>query len=120
MPPSRVGRRRARAVEPTLPIRPAPDSAPPSPVEVLRDRPAHRTEDARFAEPLLMDTDQAAASCAVSPASWYRLKAAGKTPAPVRLGGKVLYRVEDLKLFVALGCPDRKTFEARKAVHGRG
>jgi hypothetical protein len=66
-------------------------------------------------EPLLVDTDRAAAICGVSTASWFRLKSAGKTPEPVRLGGRVLYRVEDLKLWVALGCPDRKTFEARKA-----
>jgi hypothetical protein len=66
-------------------------------------------------EPLLVDTDQAAAVCGVSPASWFRLKAAGKTPAPVKLRGRVLYRVEDLRLWVQLGCPDRKTFEAYKA-----
>jgi predicted DNA-binding transcriptional regulator AlpA len=66
-------------------------------------------------EPLLLDTDQSATLCGVSVASWFRLKAAGKTPAPVKLGGRVLYRVEDLRLWVAWGCPDRKTFEARKA-----
>jgi hypothetical protein len=66
-----------------------------------------------------VDTDQAAAICGVSPASWFRLKAAGKTPAPVKLGGRVLHRVEDLKLWVALGCPDRKTFEAQKSANGR-
>ena len=71
-------------------------------------------------ESLLVDTDQAAALCGMSPASWYRLKAAGKTPAPVRLGGRVLYRTEDLRLWVALGCPPRKEFEARKATGLRG
>jgi predicted DNA-binding transcriptional regulator AlpA len=70
-------------------------------------------------EPLLVDTEQAASICGVSPASWFRLKAAGKTPAPVKLGGRVLYRVEDLKLWVALGCPDRKSFEAHKSANGR-
>jgi predicted DNA-binding transcriptional regulator AlpA len=71
-------------------------------------------------EPLLVVTDAAAALCGISPASWYRLKAAGKTPAPVKLAGRTLYRVADLQLWVALGCPDRKTFEARRAAaHGR-
>jgi prophage regulatory protein len=69
--------------------------------------------------PLLVDTDRAAELCGVSPATWFRLKAAGKTPAPVRLGGKVLYRVEDLVTWVRLGCPGRKEFEARKADVGR-
>jgi hypothetical protein len=71
-------------------------------------------------EPLLVGTDQAAALCAVSPASWYRLKAAGKTPAPILLGGRVLYRVEDLRLWVALGCPVRKEFESRRAAQANG
>lgn len=62
-----------------------------------------------------MDTDRAAAICAISPATWFRLKAAGKTPAPVKLGGRVLYRLADLRLWVSLGCPPRKEFEARKA-----
>jgi predicted DNA-binding transcriptional regulator AlpA len=63
----------------------------------------------------MVDAKDAAAMCGISSATWYRHKAAGKTPAPVKLGGRVLYRVEDLTLWVALGCPDRKTFEARKA-----
>jgi hypothetical protein len=68
-------------------------------------------------EPLLVETDQAAAMCGGSPATWFRLKSAGRTPAPVKLG-RVLYRVEDLKLWVALGCPPRKEFEARRGARG--
>jgi hypothetical protein len=71
-------------------------------------------------EPLLVDTDQAAACCGLGRATWFRAKAAGKTPAPVRILGKVLYRVDDLKLWVALGCPSRKEFEARKAASANG
>jgi hypothetical protein len=72
-------------------------------------------------EPLLVDTAKAREICAsISSASWHRLKAAGKTPAPVRLGGRVLYRVVDLRLWVALGCPDCKTFEAYKAANANG
>jgi hypothetical protein len=32
----------------------------------------------------------------------------------------VLYRVEDLRLWVALGCPARKEFEVRKAAQANG
>jgi hypothetical protein len=52
--------------------------------------------------------------CGISASSWFRLKAAGKTPGAVRLGGATRYRIDDLKAWVAMGCPDRKTFEARK------
>jgi predicted DNA-binding transcriptional regulator AlpA len=89
----------------------ASDRAPPpsDSVAPVRDR-----AEAPVIEPLLVPAPEAARLCGVSEATWFRLKAAGKTPAPVKLG-RVLYRVEDLKLWVALGCPDRKTFEARKA-----
>jgi predicted DNA-binding transcriptional regulator AlpA len=67
-------------------------------------------------EPLLVDTDQAIAVCGgIGRATWFRLKSAGKTPAPVKLGGRVLYRLEDLKLWVSLGCPARAVLEAHRA-----
>ena len=89
----------------TLSLRlPAPDPAEAAPPRLA-------------VPPLLVDTDRAAALCGVSPASWYRLKAAGKTPAPVRLGGKVLYRISDLELWVSFGCPGRREFEAGLAVN---
>ena len=71
-------------------------------------------------EQLLVPTPEAARACGISEASWFRLKAAGKTPAPVRLGGKVLYRIEDLKLWVLLGCPPRREFEARAEASRKG
>jgi len=74
------------------------------------DRPA---SPASAVEPLLVDTVETARITGISPASWFRLKSAGKTPAPVRLGGRVLYQVEDLRFWVAMGCPERKVFEAR-------
>src|SRR5262245_54826392 len=93
------------ADSPAVRILPSPDQAPPAaPLAHLRDR-------LLAVEPLLVNTDQAAALCAISPASWFRLKSDGKTPAPVKLGGRTLYRLADLKLWVSLGCPDRKTFE---------
>src|SRR5436190_189030 len=70
-------------------------------------------------EPLLVDADHASRMCGVSTATWFRLKSAGKTPAPVKLGGRVLYRLSDLRLWAELGCPDRRTFEARKPAGSR-
>jgi hypothetical protein len=94
----------------------------PPTVEALRNRPDAGRPVGLVAsiEPLLVDTDQAAALCSISPAGWYRLKAARKTPLPVRLGGKVLYSVADLKLWVALRCPPWAEFEARRAAQAGG
>jgi hypothetical protein len=96
----------------TLPLHPVADA-----IDAVRDRAdADRPTSLAAVEPLLVDTEQVVAVCGgISVASWHRLKAAGKTPAPVRLGGRVLYRIADLRLWVAWNCPDRRTFEARKA-----
>lgn len=42
--------------------------------------------------------------------------AAGKLPAPARCGGKVLWIVADIRAWLAAGCPDRATWETRRAV----
>jgi hypothetical protein len=96
------------------------DPALAGPFEALRDRPdfGRPASLAAAIEPFLVPALEAARLCGVSEASWYGLKSAGKTPPEVRLGGRVLYRIEDLKLWVALGCPDRRTFEARKTAAG--
>jgi hypothetical protein len=66
-------------------------------------------------EALLVDTAAAAAMCGnIGLSTWYRLKAARRTPAAVKLGGRTLYRVADLRLWAELGCPAREEFEARK------
>lgn len=55
-------------------------------------------------EPLLVDVPGAGRILGISRAAVYRLRAAGKLPAPVKLGGKVMYRLSDLREFVACGC----------------
>ncbi|WLD12822.1 helix-turn-helix transcriptional regulator [Planctellipticum variicoloris] len=68
-----------------------------------------------FVEPLLLDARDAATLCGLSPASWYRRVSAGHTPAPVRIGGAVRWRVDDLRRWIGLGCPDRATFQTLTA-----
>jgi prophage regulatory protein len=47
----------------------------------------------------------------------WRLNATGKLPRPVRIGGSVRWnRAEVIRWFSEAGCPDRQTWEARKAV----
>lgn len=76
--------------------------------------PAASTEAA-----LLVGRIEAARLCAVSPASWDRLTAAGKTPRPLKLGGRVVWRRTDLEAWIAHGCPNRKTFDTLTADEGR-
>lgn len=63
--------------------------------------------------PLMVRADGAASMIAVSTATWHRMVAANKTPAPVKLSaGCVRWRLCDLESWVAAGCPDRKTWES--------
>jgi predicted DNA-binding transcriptional regulator AlpA len=97
---------------------PAPDTAPApaDPLAHLRDRP-----EAPAVEPLLAPADQAAALCAVSPATWYRMAAAGRCPAPVRLSpGCVRWRLDELREWITAGCPSRREWEARRAAANAG
>ena len=67
------------------------------------------------AELLMVNRKQAAAIACVSIATWDRMNAGGKTPEPIQLSrGCVRWRLEDLRLWVVLGCPDRKSFSELK------
>ncbi len=71
-------------------------------------------------EPLLVDARAAARLVGISLATWHRLKSARRIgPAPVRLGGRVLYRVGDLRLWTEWGCPPLLEFEARLSANGQ-
>lgn len=70
--------------------------------------PNDRMKDSPAIEPLLVGRRDASRICGISPATWDRLESSGKVgPLPVRLGGRVLYRVAELRGWVAAGCPDR-------------
>ncbi len=84
-----------------------------SSADALADPPARNPKQfASTVRPLLIGRQSAAEALGLSVASWDRAVAAGKTPAPLRLGGRLLFRWSDLEAWVGLGCPDRKTFEA--------
>ena len=43
----------------------------------------------------------------------FRMRSAGLICAPVRVGaGAIRWRLSDIELWISMGCPDRKTFEA--------
>ena len=73
--------------------------------------PAHQPA----AEPLLVDARTAARLFGIGLATWRRHDAAGKVPAPVRLGGGVLWRRAELADWTAAGGPDRRTWELLRA-----
>ena len=66
---------------------------------------------------LLLSAGQAAALCGVSRRTWWALHAAGKTPLPVRLGRRTLWRASGpggLEAWVAAGCPPRDRWDGGK------
>lgn len=63
-------------------------------------------------ESILIDAKAAAVLCGVGRTTWLTLASAGKTPAPVRLGRRVLWRRDELKSWIAAGCPARQQWSA--------
>jgi hypothetical protein len=76
-------------------------------------RPATLTAPIR---PLLVDIGGLSALLARSEASLARDDAAGRLPAALKICGSKRWRLIDIELWVQLGCPGRREFEARKAV----
>ena len=69
--------------------------------------------------PLLVGREGAAHLCGVSVASWDRMTAAGLTPKPLKLMGRVVWAVIVLEAWIEAECPDRKTFVAYKSENVR-
>jgi prophage regulatory protein len=72
-------------------------------------------DDSAF-QPLLLSAEVAARMCGRSEASWWRDHAAGRIPAPIKLGGRTLWRAEELRRWVENGCPPRSVWEALEKV----
>jgi prophage regulatory protein len=64
--------------------------------------------------PLLLTARQAASMCGKSLRTWRTWDAAGWIPRPVRIGRSTLWRTDELRDWVAAGCPRRAEWEARK------
>jgi predicted DNA-binding transcriptional regulator AlpA len=95
------------SAEPALKLHNADEPQAEAPATVL---PATPTPQAM--SPLLLTARRTAELCSVGESSWWRLHAAGKVPPPVRLGGRTLWRADELKEWVAAGCPGRDKWEA--------
>jgi predicted DNA-binding transcriptional regulator AlpA len=64
------------------------------------------------AVPLLAPAGVAGPLCGRSEASWWRDHAARRVPRPIKLGGRTLWRLEELRRWVEAGCPCRSVWEA--------
>ncbi|MDY3558624.1 AlpA family phage regulatory protein [Gemmata sp. JC673] len=71
------------------------------------DRPRPR----RRLLPGLLRRERAARYCGVGESTWDRLTAAGRTPAPIRLGGSVGWARRELDRWIEHGCPPRAEWE---------
>jgi len=80
---------------------------------VDRDK-STETQSPRSAAPdsLLVGPNDAAKLLSISRTSWDRLVAAGNTPRPLSIFKWPRWSRETLQLWVSLGCPNRKVFEA--------
>ena len=63
---------------------------------------------------LMVDAATAAKLCGLGRTTWYQHHAAGRVPMPIRLGGRVLWRRDELVAWVAAGCPARHQWHAMK------
>ena len=73
----------------------------------------HRNDQAD-ANTLLVTAKLAAIMCGKSLRTWRAWDAAGWIPRPVRIGRSTLWRADELRGWVAAGCPCRTEWEARK------
>jgi len=65
----------------------------------------------RPVSPGALKRTEAAHYCATAPSTWDRMTAAGITPAPIRLGGLVLWSRAELAAWLKRGCPPRVEWE---------
>ena len=65
-------------------------------------------------EPMVLNAEDAGRMCGRSEASWWRDHAAGRIPAPVRIGRSTLWRVQELRDWLAAGCPTRTIWQAMR------
>jgi predicted DNA-binding transcriptional regulator AlpA len=92
---------------------PRPDAQP-----VAEANPPGRSAPPSIA-PEQVSAADAAAIAGVGGSTWWRLHSAGRVPKPNKLGGKTLWRVQELRDWISAGCPDRRTWEAMKATRER-
>lgn len=62
----------------------------------------------------LINVDTVAEMTLTSRRTVFRWNAGGRMPRPIRIGHCLRWRQSDINLWIVLGCPDQKTYEARR------
>ena len=62
-------------------------------------------DSAKPSEPLLIPAEELARLLQVSTRTLWRLRSAGELPQPVRFGGTVRWRLDEVRKWIAEGCP---------------
>jgi predicted DNA-binding transcriptional regulator AlpA len=68
-------------------------------------------------EPLLLTARQAAELCGKSLRTWRSWDAAGLVPTPVCIQRSRLWRADELRDWIAAGCPRRSEWESKKTAN---
>ena len=63
---------------------------------------------------LLLRAEDAAALCSMSVRTWRTWGTIGKIPRPIHIGRIPFWRYDELKAWVAAGCPNRATWDAMR------
>ena len=64
------------------------------------------------ASPLVVDARRLAAMLCAGIRTVRTWDAAGRLPAPLRIGGRVVWRSDEIRAWLAAGAPDRETWAA--------
>jgi predicted DNA-binding transcriptional regulator AlpA len=78
-------------------------------------KPDPPTRKRRRLSPLVVDARRLARLLCCGVRTVRTWDAAGKLPVPIRLGGRVVWRVAEIKRWLAAGAPDRETWAAMVA-----
>ena len=71
-------------------------------------------DDTVTIERLAVNAREAARICGLSTAMWWKLDRSGRCPRPIRVGRLKRWRVEELRAWLAMGCPPRSKTQARE------
>ena len=67
-------------------------------------------------EPLMLRAKEAAKLCGLAVSTWYELKSAGKLPPSLKLSKARLWRMDVLRRWVEMDCPNIDRFTATEKI----
>jgi predicted DNA-binding transcriptional regulator AlpA len=72
------------------------------------------TDRGQDSGPILLLAAEAAALCRKSLRAWRSWDSAGLIPRPIRIGRSTLWRADELREWIAAGCPCRDNWDAQR------